>query len=177
MSSSQRNIITGHNMELHENIDRIKQMMGVVSESSDKNISHIIQLISKEYEEEYQTSTWDINNGLCEDFAQDVIEKMGGYNDNLFEVAGDMFFNMRDPEFALENWSDTLETDYGVWGVNLLKKWGYPPNVNLEDVDDELNHTWIYYNGKHYDAEAPNGVRKWYDLPLNKLFFNQYRKD
>ena len=95
MSSSQRNIITGHNMKLHENIDRIKQMMGVVSESSDKNISHIIQLISKEYEEEYQTSTWDINNGLCEDFAQDVIEKMGGYNDNLFEVAGDMFFNFK----------------------------------------------------------------------------------
>ena len=54
MSSSQRNIITGHNMELHENIHRIKQMMGVVSESSYKNISHIIQLISKEYEKEYE---------------------------------------------------------------------------------------------------------------------------
>ena len=29
MSSSQRNIITGHNMELHENIKRIQEMMGV----------------------------------------------------------------------------------------------------------------------------------------------------
>jgi hypothetical protein len=34
MSSSQRNIITGHNMELHENIQRIKQMMGVIKEST-----------------------------------------------------------------------------------------------------------------------------------------------
>jgi len=32
MSSLQRNIITGHNMELHENIQRIKQMMGVIKE-------------------------------------------------------------------------------------------------------------------------------------------------
>ena len=29
MSSLQRNIITGHNMELHENIKRIQEMMGV----------------------------------------------------------------------------------------------------------------------------------------------------
>ena len=29
MSSSQKNIITGHNMELHENIKRIQEMMGV----------------------------------------------------------------------------------------------------------------------------------------------------
>ena len=29
MSFSQRNIITGHNMELHENIKRIQEMMGV----------------------------------------------------------------------------------------------------------------------------------------------------
>ena len=36
MSSLQRNIITGHNMELHENIERIKQMMGVIKESTNK---------------------------------------------------------------------------------------------------------------------------------------------
>ena len=27
-------------------------------------------------------------------------------------------------------------------------------------------HTWICYRGKHYDAEAPLGVDRWFDLPL-----------
>lgn len=141
-----------------------------------QNISQIIIQTANEYQEENQCSLWDINNGLCEDFAQTVIEKMGGYNDNLYEIAGDMFFAIRYPEFAKENWDDIMETKYGVWSLKLLKYWGYPPNVDLNLVNDELNHTWIYFNGKHYDAEAPSGVDKWYDLPLNKKFFNRFKK-
>ena len=41
MSSSQRNIITGHNMKLNENINRIKQMMGVITE--DRPPIHILR--------------------------------------------------------------------------------------------------------------------------------------
>jgi len=143
---------------------------------NEQNITQIIRQTSKEYQKENKCSLWDINNGLCNEFAQSVIERMGGYSDNLYELAGDMFFAYRDPEFAKENWDNVLETEYGVWGIDLLKYWGYPPNVDLNMVNDELNHTWIYFNGKHYDAEAPNGVEKWYDLPLNKKFFNRFKK-
>jgi len=27
-------------------------------------------------------------------------------------------------------------------------------------------HSWIYYENKHYDAEVPNGVKNFQDLPL-----------
>jgi hypothetical protein len=163
--------------EMRKLIDQVRSFGKLLNENtSEQNISQIIKLTSNEYQEENQCSLWDINNGLCEDFAQAVIEKMGGYNDNLYEISGDMFFASREPEFAKENWGNIIETEYGVWSVDLLKHWGYPPNVDLNLVNDELNHTWIYFNGKHYDAEAPNGVDKWYDLPLNKKFFNRFKK-
>lgn len=145
-----------------------------MKKSNKQNISQIIQELSKEFMKENKCSLWDINNGLCEDFAQAVIEKMGGYEDNLFEISGDMFFNIRDIEIAKKFWGNVIETKFGVWGKELLDHWGYPPNVDLKNVNDELNHTWIYFNGKHYDAEASNGVDKWYDLPLNKKFFNRF---
>ena len=139
----------------------------------ERNISDIIKIAAKEY----NCSTWEINNGYCEDFALNVLEKLGGYEDNLFELSGDMFFNQRDPEFAKENWGDVIETNYGVWSKNLLDYWGYPPNVNLNLVDDEINHVWLFYNGKHYDAEVPEGVDNWFEIPLIKRLFNRYKKN
>ena len=139
----------------------------------ERNISDIIKIVAKEY----NCSTWEINNGYCEDFALNVLEKLGGYEDNLFELSGDMFFNQRDPEFAKENWGDVIETNYGVWSKNLLDYWGYPPNVNLNLVDDEINHVWLFYNGKHYDAEVPEGVDNWFEIPLIKRLFNRYKKN
>ena len=137
-----------------------------------ENISKIIKQTAKEY----NCSSWDINNGYCEDFAQNLIDKLGGYNDNLFELSGDMFFNQRDVEFAKENWGDIIETKYGVWSKKMLDYWGYPPNFDLDLADDEINHTWIYYNGKHYDAEVPNGVKNWYDIPLIERFLKRRNK-
>lgn len=152
-------------MNLKESIRRILK--------EERNISDIIKIAAKEY----NCSTWEINNGYCEDFALNVLEKLGGYEDNLFELSGDMFFDQRDPEFAKENWGDVIETNYGVWSKNLLDYWGYPPNVNLNLVDDEINHVWLFYNGKHYDAEVPEGVDNWFEIPLIKRLFNRYKKN
>lgn len=50
-------------------------------------------------------------------------------------------------------------------------------NTQYSDYQSELDdynfretngHSWIEYKGKHYDAEAPNGVKDWRDLPLLK---------
>ena len=30
----------------------------------------------------------------------------------------------------------------------------------------KLDHVWLYYNGKHYDAETPNGVDDFILLPF-----------
>ncbi len=141
-----------------------------------QNISQIIKNTTEEFRLENECSVWDINNGLCSEFAEAVIEKMGGTNNNLYELSGDMFFAFRDPEYAKNAWGNIIETKYGVWSVELLKYYGYPPNIDLNLVNDEINHTWIYFNGKHYDAEVPNGVDKWYELPLISEFFSGFNK-
>jgi len=136
------------------------------------NISNIILKLRNEYREEYGSTAWDINNGLCDQFAQDVIDEMGGYKNNLYELSDEMFFNTRDPEYAEENWKNIHITKFGVWSIDMLNKYGgLPININIENINDEINHTWIFYNGKHYDAEVPHGVERWCDLPLVQKFF------
>jgi hypothetical protein len=85
----------------------------------------IIQIIKK-LVAEWDKDPYDINNGDCEPFAIEVIKRMGGYQDVLFELTSDNF------------------------------------------VEDRLlpDHVWVYYKGRHYDAECPEGVDSWKDLPL-----------
>jgi len=40
--------------------------------------------------------------------------------------------------------------------------------VSFTDSEEYAGHVWIYYNGKHYDAEASHGVDDWKDLPIFK---------
>lgn len=138
-------------------------------------ISEIIKLTSIEYCEEYECTTWDINNGLCEDFANDVIDKLKETSDNIYVLDGGMFFAHVDPEYAKENWGDVIETEYGMWSKDLLEYYGYPPNIDLNIINNDLAHCWVYYYGKHFDAEEPNGVDNWFDLPLCKKFFSKFK--
>ena len=47
-----------------------------------------------------------------------------------------------------------------------LEKYGYPP-IDLSSLNNGLvHHQWIYFYGKQYDAEKPNGVNKWFELPI-----------
>lgn len=43
-----------------------------------------------------------------------------------------------------------------------------------------VGHIWVKYKGKHYDAETPNGVSDWIDLPhmqrIHKIY-KQYPTD
>jgi len=57
--------------------------------------------------------------------------------------------------------------------------------VISSDYSDDLEpHTWIVYDGKHYDAEAPYGVDELHDLPIykrqfsgdNDSYYNQLRE-
>lgn len=139
----------------------------------ENKLRNVIINISSEYSKKYGCSVWDINNGYCGDFADDVIQEFGGESDSLYILSDDMFFNFREPEFAIENWDGIIETPFGVWSKKMLDLYGYPP-VDINKIDDEISHNWIYYNGKHYDAETPNGVDNWFELPIMINFFNQY---
>jgi hypothetical protein len=73
----------------------------------------------------------DINSGECENFAYELLEKLGEYNENTCELETRNFVH-----------PDVLPT-----------------------------HVWVFHNGKHYDAEAPQGVDNWFDLPIFKRIF------
>jgi hypothetical protein len=101
-------------------------------------------------------SAYEINNGLCEDFAQAVIGQFGGETDGL-----SMY------------WGDELSADGEgyEWDVELLSE-HYPaskPTHGLDWADirgDIPNHAWIILDGRHYDAECPEGVDNLFELPL-----------
>jgi hypothetical protein len=152
----------------------MKSVVKIVNEEvQDSYMPFIIKQLSNEYVSQNKCTLWDINNGMCDQFTQDIINKIGGESNNLHELTGDMFLNVRDPEFAKENWKEIIETPYGIWSKMMLDYYGYPP-VDLQKVTDEINHSWIYYNRKHYDAELPNGSKNWYDLPLIKKLFLKF---
>jgi len=132
-------------------------------EKSGKKITDILILTRDERMKEYNCSVWDINNGYCVEFTDDVINRMGGYNDNLYELSSDMFFSMfpKDVEYL---WKDVIKTSTGIWSVKMLDLYGYPP-IDLNHFTFG-NHSWIFFDGKHYDAECVGGVSKWYELPL-----------
>ena len=50
------------------------------------------------------------------------------------------------------------------WSKNMLDEYGYPSEELMDE--EPPSHIWIYYNGKHYDAEEPNGVENPWDLPI-----------
>ena len=85
-----------------------------------------ISRIIRELIQEWGRSPYDINNGPCEEFAMEVIDRSGlPYAGPTWEIYED-------------------STD----GVALP------------------GHVWAVHGGRNYDAEAPDGVDDWRDLPL-----------
>lgn len=136
--------------------------------SSDTSITRIIKDTIAEFMDEETCTPWDINNGRCLEFADVLIEKMGGESDNLFSLHSDMFYNdMLSPE----EWDNkVIRTRNGIWSKQMLEWYGIPP-VDLKKIDDLPIHEWVCFNKKHYDAEAPQGVTHWYQLPIFSKFF------
>jgi hypothetical protein len=128
------------------------------------DISGTIEMLVDQYLKSKQTNCYsvlDINNGLCNDFAESLIEKLGGEDENLRSLDTSEFYSAFSDE-AL--WDETIPTDHGgVWNKEALDKYGYPPMVERAHVGI---HQWIWFNGKHYDAEAPEGVDSPWDLPI-----------
>ncbi len=62
-----------------------------------------------------------------------------------------------------------------IWNLDMLKQHGYPEGVDLSNVPNLSHHAWVCYNGRHYDAESPEGVDNWTELPIFKRYFNKFR--
>jgi hypothetical protein len=107
------------------------------------------------------TGAYEINCGLCEEFAMSVIEKLGGYRDGLYELD---FMNLMGSD-------DDPDDEY--FDTAWLEKSGYtlPDGVTVkalnryEDIGG-WSHVFIYCDGKYYDAECLQGVDTPFALPL-----------
>lgn len=100
-------------------------------------------------------SYWAINNGLCDDFAREVATALGGETDEFYGVGNGNF---------LYDFSSR-------WDWKLLQKhWGIKPILGLTQKQvsaiDFGNHVWLTNGKLHYDAECPDGVANFFDLPI-----------
>ena len=107
-------------------------------------------------------STWDgevcdINKGKCEDFADMVHAELGRPSD--ISILSTEVFD--DPYAAREG--DVWQNDIN---VSALDRYG--SKIDIPNDTHIPGHVWIYYNKKHYDAEAPNGVNSLWELPIFK---------
>lgn len=106
-------------------------------------------------------SYFQINNGLCENFAMEVVERLGGETGGLFLVCGENFMIGED--------GDEFENDLWAWEL-LHTHWGIssPEGMSCSEMDklDIGGHVWITDGKRHYDAECPEGVDSFFDLPL-----------
>lgn len=135
-----------------------------------KKISPLVYKLIEEFTRENYCTSKEINSGLCEDFAMALIEEMGGYKNNLFELTSDMFYS--DFPEDVNDWSGIIRTiDGAVWSKDMLSLYGYPDRDVIKLHIG--HHVWVYYNGLHYDSEAPRGVKTPWNLPFFQRQINK----
>lgn len=132
------------------------------------NMSNIIFNLREEYLSKGLAKDFqEINCGQCVDFA-DEVESLCWEASSL---SNDHFILEREDS---DGWNGDEQDK---WDEDWLKHYGsLPPEpYTVKDLTDKIKgyHCWIYFEGKHYDAECPEGVANMFDLP----FFQRYLKE
>lgn len=123
-----------------------------------------------EYLEQGAASAWEINEGQCEDFACELVTLLQANGFGTAEDIGVSEFLQFDP-------NDDNDYGYPFDRDNLEKRFpGFTPpgDLSLDDLDhlsfnrsfSPGTHVWVLHEGKHYDAEAPDGVASFMELPF-----------
>lgn len=131
------------------------------------DISGAIRLVRQRYlAEGLATSHFAINNGLCDQLAADVLALLGPDAKAFSDYGGENFMTGLD--------GDPYESDVWDWEL-LAKAWNIQPPAGLSSSDvDALGfggHVWLSDGKLHYDAECPEGVSSFFDLPLYRRYF------
>jgi hypothetical protein len=147
--------------EMREQIDKVKNWKQFLNENNVENLTQLIIKVREEFVDTNNCSIEQINQGLCVDFLDEIEDRFNGRFDTLTTSQ----FVISDDRIEKELKSDEV-LKYGDigWYKYMLDEYGYP-DVELMDTEPP-KHIWIYYNGKHYDAEEPNGVDNPWDLPI-----------
>lgn len=127
------------------------------------SIEQVITHLVRQYQQDSPliNEPIDINRGDCENFGFEVVEHWP----SAYTVGVE--------EFQLDDKFD--------WGLLSNDHWKItvPANFTVEQIDSKRlgGHVWIVDGNKHYDAECPDGVDSFFDLPyfqrqLNYLTLN-----
>jgi hypothetical protein len=124
-------------------------------------------------------NAYDINNGLCDNFAEDLMDKLGGENNEQFILSNDMFLcDFYEDAIGLWGKKDLIRTKNGsAWSKKMLSLYS-PPSVNcIESFEYLPSHVWVCINSMHYDAESPKGVKTPWELMIFRKWITKYNKD
>jgi len=123
-------------------------------------------------------SAYEINCGWCSDFADDLIGRAA---------------QLQPVPSAQEVWVDDLLMDLGGDGIEVrfdleriserYPEIALPAGISWADMDVIArdygfaggSHVWSVIDGRHYDAETPNGVVNPFDLPYFVRVMEHYQ--
>lgn len=148
-----KNIIEYVNSERSNNIE------GLLLKENVTSIREVINSTAQKYMKNYNCTLLEINDGFCYDFAQEVQKKLGYSRKDLYILNTAMFSSDYSTDMVEALYKDKMN-----WSKSMLDKYGKPP-VDLKTWRPN-DHEWIVFKNRHYDAECPNGVDKWYELPI-----------
>lgn len=131
----------------------------------DNDFHTILNSTINKYMKNYNCTIEEINDGFCYDFAEEIQKRMKLPKKDLYILTTPMLSS----DYSNQETEAIYKNEIN-WSKEMLNKYGKPPiNMKFYHPDD---HAWLVYKNKHYDAETPNGVNIWYELPI----FQRYMK-
>lgn len=126
---------------------------------SPSHIAEAVRAVTADYLEEEPGGILAINCGRCEDLALEVIERLGRTEGDGIETleAGSLGEGFEGP------------LDLGLMARQFPASQP-PAPLGWEELDalgvTEVRHIWLVSDGRHYDADVPDGVDSLFDLPV-----------
>ena len=133
------------------------------------NIADVILQVRDEFKDDWGGDYCKINTGGCEDFADTVHAKMGRPSNMI--IMDDGIFWQESAATPSDQWDNNGSEPYN---MSALERYGSELD-KIPEGFQMVGHVWIYYNGKHYDAETPYGTSSIWDMPIFKRNLESYR--
>lgn len=136
-----------------------------------QKIKKEINKMIKEYHQRDGIYPWDINNGLCADFAEELTSKVEVSDGEFFPVD---FLGITNT--GNDKWTDFYEPFKNISDLSPTRNISEKDFKHILRTFADETHMWaVYHNDNiclHFDAETPDGV----DNPFKLKTFDKFMK-
>lgn len=146
----------------------MRKYIDIIREADEQiSLTDAILRVRQQYNDN-GTDTKQIGAGECKNFAHDVLQLWAGSQDEK----GENHQVVETLNFVIQEGDDVVDWDWTL----LENHWGITPpadysrEVLTSVAQHEPNHVWITSEGRHFDAESPNGENSFFDL----MFFKRW---